>query len=139
MNNPNTQQATPPSASGIGGISKEVEAGDIAPVEGPQILEVGQEIEVPPEVSAAGVRVQPTTVQLPPKVAQLGVKPVGDTTALPTAPAVAVPLTDDQIVAGLHAGFTSSLRWLAEWCKRKLKQLRLSLKSVGGRIVRVGK
>lgn len=82
----------------------------------------GQEIELPKEVAAAGVRVQPTTVQLPQPVVQMGVTPVGSA-AQPQATTVVLPLTDDQIVQGLKQSITSSWRWLAEWCVRKLKQL----------------
>ena len=74
------------------------------------------------EVAAAGVRTQPTTVQLPQVVTQMGVAPVGQA-VMPQAPAVALPLTDDQIAQGLKQSITSSWRWLAEWCIRKLKQL----------------
>lgn len=82
----------------------------------------GAEIELPKEVASAGVKVQPTTVQLPQSVAQMGVTSVGQTTQ-PQATTVAIPLTDDQIAQGLKQSITSSWRWLAQWCVRKLKQL----------------
>ncbi len=87
--------------------------------------EVGREIEVPPEVASAGVKIHPTTVTVPPKISQLGVKQVGQ--GIPAA-SRNVPLTDDQIAAGLTQSITSSWRWLAEWCVRKLKQLRKIVK-----------
>ncbi len=82
----------------------------------------GAEIELPKEVAAAGVTQKPTVVQLPQAVTQMGVTPVGSV-GLPQAPAAALPLTDDQIAQGLKQSITSSWRWLAEWCIRKLKQL----------------
>lgn len=88
----------------------------------------GQEIELPKEVAAAGVRPQPTTVQLPQSVAQMGVTPTGQS-PLGGVPAttVALPLTDDQIAQGLKQSITSSWRWLAQWCVRKIKQLHRSI------------
>lgn len=96
-----------------------------------------KEIELPKEVASAGVKVQPTTVQLPQAVAQMGVTPVGQT-VMPQAPAVALPLTDDQIVLGLKQSITSSWRWLAEFCVRRLKQIHVTIKRMSGKAVRVG-
>lgn len=39
-------------------------------------------------------------------------------------PEVILPLTEEQIQAGLHHKVWESLRWLAEWCLRQLKLLR---------------
>jgi hypothetical protein len=44
-------------------------------------------------------------------------------------------LTDDQIAKGLHEGI-NTVRWLAEWCVRKLKHLHYTLKNVHGSLVR---
>lgn len=81
------------------------------------------EIELRKEVAAAGVKAHPTVVAIPPAVAQLGVQAIGSNSPAPTGQAVVLPLSDDQITQALHADVTSSLRWLAEWCVRKLKQL----------------
>ena len=115
-----TNQLNPQVSGGTLGIGgKELEPA----VEQPTLKDVsGKEIELPKEVAAAGVRTQPTTVQLPQVVTQMGVAPVGQA-VMPQAPAVALPLTDDQIAQGLKQSITSSWRWLAEWCIRKLKQL----------------
>lgn len=108
--------------SGARSTGKEVEAGGLG-TEQPIVKDVsGQEIELPKEVAAAGVRPQPTTVILPQPVAQMGVSAVGQG-APPPATTVTLPLTDDQIAQGLKQSITSSWRWLAEWCVRKLKQL----------------
>lgn len=40
-------------------------------------------------------------------------------------PQVKIPLTDDQIQAGLHHKVWEAIRWLAEWCVRQMKMLRL--------------
>ena len=42
-------------------------------------------------------------------------------TPAPQQVTVTLPLTDDQISAGLTAKLSSSLRWLTEWCLRLLK------------------
>lgn len=103
-------------------MQKEVEIGGLRSAE-TGLLDVGtQEIEISKEVASVGVKVQPTAVQLPQAVTQMGVTPVGQM-VLPQAPAAALPLTDDQIVLGLKQSITSSWRWLAEWCVRKLKQI----------------
>ncbi len=91
-------------------------------------LEVGlrdvsaQEVELPKEVASVGVKVQPTTIPIPPPVQQLGVQPTGQNVPVQQPPR-RVPLTDDQIVQGLKQGVTTSWRWLAEYCVRRLKQL----------------
>lgn len=91
--------------------------------ESPGLKEVGKEAPLAAEVSGAGVQLHPTSVPLPQPVQQLGVKQVGTTQQVPTQ-TIALPLSDDQIAKGLHQSITSSLRWLAEWCIRKMKQLR---------------
>lgn len=101
-----------PAQSGSGG--KELE-----PV---GLKEVGKEVELPPEVASTGVKVQPTTVKIPPKVSQMGVTPMGQAASTSSRN---IPLTDDQIAQGLTQSITSSWKWLALWCIRKLKQLRL--------------
>lgn len=45
-------------------------------------------------------------------------------TPAPQQVTVTLPLTDDQIGAGLTAKVTASVRWLAEWCLRLLKIMR---------------
>ena len=97
----------------------------------------GQEMELPKEVVTAGVRMQPTTVSIPPVVSSLGVKPIGNNVPVQTASSVVLPLSDDQIAQGLHNGVTDSVRWLSEWCIRRLKHLHMTLKSVHGKFVRV--
>ena len=97
----------------------------------------GQELELPKEVAAAGVRIQPTSVPIPPAVANMGVKPSGNNIPVQTVSAVTLPITDDQIAAGLHVSLVNSLRWLSEWCVKRLKQLRVAVSSIGGKNVRV--
>lgn len=127
----------PTPADAVGGMAKET-GPHIGFVESPLITEIGQEQPLPPEVSKAGVTLQPQTVTLPPNVSQMGVKVVGSQTppVQPQAITVALPISDDQIAAGLQQSLTTSLRWLSEWCVRQLKQAHVILKSVHGKIIR---
>ncbi len=87
---------------------------------------IGQEVELPKEVTSAGVSVHPTNIPIPPKVSQMGVKPLGQNVfATPSAAGITLPLTDDQIAQGMRQSATTSWRWLAEWCKRRIMQIRL--------------
>lgn len=86
---------------------------------------VGQEVELPKEVSSVGVKVQPTAVQVPQQVANVGVQVIDPNAPVQPTQTVLLPLTDAEIAQGLKQSVSSSWRWLAEWCKRKLKQLHM--------------
>lgn len=99
-----------------------------------------QEIEVPKEVEKVGVEVRKETIELPPDVKKLGVTPSGASSpfsSIPSSPKISLPISDSQIMAGLHAQVTSALHWLAVWCLRKLKKAHIILKVIHGKIVRV--
>lgn len=118
-NNPIIPSNTQASSS----VGKEVEGG-IALGEPMSLKDTGsQELLLPPEVAVSGVHAYPTTVPLPQNVQSLGVTQTGSSTPTTAAAATPLPLTDDQITKGLKQSITSSWRWLAEWCVRKLKQL----------------
>jgi len=105
-----------------GGISgKEKEGMTLGNSELP-MQDMGKEMELPKEVRAAGVHQQSTVISIPKPIQEMGVHPVGSE-LMPTAEKTTTPLTDAQIADGLHQGITNSIRWLAEWCKRQLKQL----------------
>lgn len=125
------------SDSAVGGMQKEVEIGGLKSSELGLVDSGTQEMELPREVASAGVKVQPTTVQLPPSVQNLGVQTVGQAGPASQATTVVLPLTDDQIAQGLHQGVTSSFRWLAEWCIRRLKQVHVGLKFIHGKLFRI--
>ncbi|MBI5619905.1 hypothetical protein HY950_03015 [Candidatus Gottesmanbacteria bacterium] len=130
-NNPITQSGTD-----VGSIGKEIEGG--VGLGEPGLRDVsGVEMELSREVSAAGVSMHPTTVSIPQSVAQMGVKPMGANVPAPSVQTVALPLTDDQIAVGLHQSIVSSIRWLAEWCLRRLKQLHMGIKYIHGKVMRV--
>ncbi len=97
----------------------------------------GQEMELPKEVHNAGVRMQPTVVSIPAHVTKLGVQPAGANIPAQTVSSVVLPLSDEQIAIGLKEGITNSVRWLAEWCVRRLKHVHLTIKNVHGSFTRV--
>ena len=126
--------ASESSVSGSTGLQKEQE-----PISSPEtatLEEVGTDIELEPELEALGVSKHSETIELPPDIARMGVYATGSTQPVITAGTVQLPLTDDQIIVGLHAQIISSLRWLAEWCIKQLKKAHIHLKSMGGKIVR---
>lgn len=95
-----------------------------------------QEVDaLPKEVTSAGVSVHPTTIPVPQPVAKMGVQPASANIPMPAA-TVSLPLSDDDIAKGLHASITSSIRWLAEWCMRRLKQAHIGFKNIHGKIMR---
>lgn len=109
-----------------GSMGKEVEGG-IGLAEAGLRDTSGVEVEIPKEVASAGVKVQPTTVPIPPPVAQMGVTPAGANVPGQTTTTVVLPLTDDQLAKGLKASISSSIRWLAVWCVRRIKQLQKTI------------
>lgn len=116
-------QNIPLRSSGVS-INKEVEVGGIYEGESLALKDVGtKEFELPKEVASVGVKTQPTTVQIPPNVTDFGVKPAGLSVPVGTGQSITLPLTDAQIAEGLKQSITSSWRWLAVWCERKIKQV----------------
>ena len=80
------------------------------------------EIEKSPEIAGYIERVE--------KLAELKTPVMDDSTgqplvqaADPVDPVVTLPLTDDQIVKGLHHHVWEAIRWLAIWCVRQAKIL----------------
>lgn len=118
--------------------SKEQEPRVVAETEG--VKEVSTEIEIPPEIEKTGITIRKETVEIPPDVAKLGLKPSGTSipmaTGKPTS-AVVLPIADSQVLEGIHAKISTAIRWLAEWCLRKLKKAHIVLKKVHGKVVRV--
>lgn len=110
-----------------GTMGKEKELDGAEPLESLGVKEIGKEVELPKEVVRVGVSARPTAVQLPENVQKAGVKPLGDT-PLESGKSVSLPLTDEEVVKGLHAGISDSFRWLAEWCRRRLELFKKVLK-----------
>ena len=107
-----------------GSFGKEQESGMIGSSES-ALQDLGKEMDLPKEVVSAGVKTQPITVSIPPPVSSLGVKVTGTPVPMIKTNPVILPLSDVQIAEGLHTNIASSIRWLAEWCRYKLKKLGL--------------
>lgn len=132
---PKTQTAV----SDISSIAKEKE---ILRATGTEVVqELPHELEIPKEVENVGVaKVHGEVIELPPDVKKLGLTPTGASTPVKTTtalPQVILPISDQQVVVGLHTQVILSLRWLATWCIRRLKKAHIVLKTIHGKIVRV--
>lgn len=103
------------------------------------VSEVSQEIEIPQEVKDAGVVHYSEKIEIPPAVSKLGVSPSGSSTPvqIPQPPKVVLPITDDQVIAGLHSDNTTAWKWLSVWCVKQLQKAHIALKIIHGKIVRV--
>jgi hypothetical protein len=88
----------------------------------PHVQATSEAIELPPDLRQAGVTQSPQDQTIP---------PITDDQSVP------LPLTDDQIGAGLRQKPASSYRWLAEWCVRQLKLIHIHLKNIHGHFVRI--
>jgi hypothetical protein len=128
---PMAPQVAPAAPSG----NKEVVGGMHLP-EGLQDA-TGHETELPKEVSSSGVRIQPTSIPIPAPVSQMGVQSTGSNIPIHAAPAVALPLNEEQIAAGLRLSVVNSLRWLSEWCVRRIKLMQMKIQGHGDSPVRV--
>jgi hypothetical protein len=118
-------------------LGKETESVPLADPETFSFREIGKDVPLPKEVISSGVKMHPVSISLPQAVSSLGVKPVGTAVPVIVPEPVVLPLTDDQITLGLHKGVSDSIRWLAEWCVRRLHQVHLAIRSIGGKTVRV--
>ncbi len=119
------------------GAGKEHEG---AEVHSENIAVVSHEATLTPEVENAGVEVIKDTIELPPDVKKLGVTPTGSSAPVVTTttlPQIVLPISDQQVEAGLHAQILSSLRWLAVWCIKQLKKAHIALRNIHGKIIRV--
>lgn len=140
-NKPNNDKAAPPITmlSGVAsGVSREHEFSSITPAE--TVSDISQEVELSKEVEKAGVEVIKDTIELPPDIKKLGITPMGSSVPVSPAaqlPQVVLPISDQTVIAGLHAQILSSLRWLSVWCVRRLKKAHITLKQIHGKIIRV--
>jgi hypothetical protein len=131
-----TNPNNPPANTSVSSsVNKEVDVGGIDR-SGALRDATGQEVQIPKEVLSSGVRIRPTTVPIPQPVSRMGVKPAGANIPVQTVSTVAIPLSDDQIAAGLGQGITSSWRWFSEWCVRRMKQVHIVVKIVHGKLIR---
>ncbi len=135
---PSAQQVKKPvtPVNATGSINKESGPRGLTPDFSVGLRDAAPEIDIPKEVTAAGVSMTPTVVSIPQPVSQLGVQPSGANIP-PTLQTIVLPLTDDQIEIALHKKIGNSARWLAEWCVRQLKRMHVGIKKIGPAWVRV--
>jgi len=95
------------------------------------------EIRKPKEVTEH-VKEIPQRPDIPAEVEKAGLQHAGPATpvASATGKTVKLPLTDDEILKGLHAHIWESLRWMATWCVRRLKKAHIRIKEARGHLVR---
>src|SRR3989338_1097686 len=137
QSDPKNKRPTPttnPIAVGSGGVERSagsIKAGEV-------VTSDSHEIELPGEVKEAGVEKIPnegTIVEIPPDVKKMGVTqsgPAAPVTASSTSQ-VQIPIADDQLIKDSKGPVTSALTWLAIWCIRKLKKMRLALVIIHGK------
>jgi hypothetical protein len=135
-------QSTSPSVQGgqstVGMGGKEHEIGRGASLE--VVTQASSEMVLPKEIETVGVQSTKTDIEIPPDIKKIGVQHAGPTQPLTvghTLPSVSLPLSDDQVGNGLHKSVLSALRWLSEWCVKKLKKAHIHLKKVHGHFIRV--
>lgn len=136
VQNPNNTPQAPISIGSSQG--KEFETVKITDSEA--VGEVSKEPEIPKEVEKAGVVKVSETIELPPDVKKLGVTPSSSSIPMNVTqvlPKVVLPISDQQIIVGLHAKVTSAFKWLSIWCIRQLKKAHVALKVIHGKIIRV--
>lgn len=123
--------------SSVGSMAKEQMGGDISTKE--IVQSVSSEVQPQKEVLDAGMQVLHENITVPPDLRKMGVMSLGPSAPIPSTSAVAIvlPISDPQIVAGLHMQVYSAIRWLAEWCLRQLKKAHTTLKVIHGKVTRV--
>ncbi len=121
---------------GVGGFSKERNVVPVVKSSEVEARDLTSELEIPKEVQNIGVVQRKENIEVPPDIANLGVRQAG--VSVPMAqPSLKLPIDDIKIIQGLQLNILSSLRWLSEWCLFQLKRVHLTLKVIGGRVVRV--
>lgn len=73
-------------------------------------------------------------IELPPEVKAIGVTVVNHQTE---PHHIALPLSDDKVMQGLHAPVTSSFRWLAQLAMYILHKAHMTIKMIQGKAVQV--
>ena len=120
----------------VGRLTKEVE-----PISRSQeFSEIQEVVEHEPSEEVTGyVKVHKETIQLPPDLKKIGVQSSQTTSQFPSYQNVKLPISDDKIVTGLHQPINTSIRWLATLAMYLLRRAHLSLKIIGGKVIRIFK
>jgi len=94
-------------------------------------VEHSPEEEVRPFVSPRA-----ETIELPPDLKALGLEAVSHS-KFPSYKNIKLPLSDEKIIVGQKAPFTTGIRWLSTFALYILAQAHLGLKVVHGKVIRV--
>ena len=132
---PYVPQQPQPSVHPVAGVSKEAEIMPVKAVDIVQIPEYERPSEVPPPIEVVKAH-----IDVPADLTAIGVSnSPHDVPAIQATQGTtpSMPLTDDQIGEGLSKKPSSSFRWLAEWCRRQLMKLHITLQKVQGHFIRV--
>lgn len=100
-----------------------------------EIKEVVEDNKVDEEVRPF-VSLRKETIQLPPDLKKLGLTQTGKSDFF-SYQNIKLPISDEKIVVGLKAPVTSSIRWLATFALYLLAKAHLTLKVIGGKVVRI--
>lgn len=125
------KKQTPPSA----GIPIEAEP-RITHMEGLQMQEA-VELE-PSEELSPFMKQRSETIKLPSELSKMGLQPAAPS-QFSTYKNIKLPISDEKIIEGLNSPVSSSRRWLSELALYLLKQAHLTLRMVGGKIIRIVK
>ena len=122
--------------SSVGYLNKEV-----GPINKQQeVTEIQEKVEHEPSAEVADyVKVHQETIQLPPDLKKIGIQSSAPTSKFSGYQNIKLPISDDKIVAGMHQPVNTSIRWLSTLATYFLKRVHLSLKVIGGKVVRVFK
>ncbi len=82
------------------------------------------------------VEERPDVVNIDNDLQSMGAQSTGVSQFTTTQP-IELPLSDEAVVSGLKAPYSSSLRWLSEFCLYILKHAHMHLKEIHGKIMRV--
>lgn len=79
---------------------------------------------------------RPDVIEISPDLQSMGVESTG-VSQFTTTQSVTLPLSDNAVITGLKAPYSSSLRWLSEFCLYLLRRAHMHLKMIHGRIMRI--
>jgi len=123
-----------PQQQGAVGFAKETEPiVESVSSENPPLTEIGRDIELSPEVTAAGVSVHPTVIAIPKPIEASGVEQAGANITAGTGESIKLPLTDKEIADGFKQPKSSSWYFLSTWCKYQLQKFGLAIRNIGGK------
>lgn len=99
--------------------------------------EIKEPVEYEPEEEVKPyIRPRRETIKLPPDLKKMGLQ-AASSTKFPSYQTIALPISDDKVLQGLHEPIYSSWRWLATLAMYLLQRAHLTLKIIHGHVVRV--